>query len=248
MRGIVMIKIIIALLVVIMIAGIAGHFWQQSQQDSRDTTGQVAIIDPIVQDNAQSTVNLTTSPKLHDAAAIEAIDNQIKQIDAAIDQDKQLLKQFEDLHQSQQRQQTKSKELLTIVAPIPAIEKNGISEKMEAKAWISLDLNQLADARQGDQFALPPIEGQAYQAVITRKKTLWNGDQSLRAKVYSSSGEPFPFIMSANKHNGFLTYSTPQGTFEVNLKNGTGAVYSVNDIDRATENGKHNDVIDIRDL
>jgi len=243
-----MIKIIIALLVVIMIAGIAGHFWQQSQQDGNDVSNQAATIEQIIPENSQPIEELTNAPKLHDAASIEAIDNQIKQIDATIDQNKQLLKQFEDEQQTQNRARTESKELLNLVAPIPDIEKNGISEKMEAKAWIALDLDQLAEAKQGDQFALPSIEGQAYQTVITRKKTLWNGDQSLRAKVYSANGEPFPFIMSANQQNGFLTYSTPQGTYEVNLKNGIGAVYSVRDIDKATENGKHNDVIDIRDF
>lgn len=242
-----MIKIIIGLLTVIIIAGIAGHFWQQSQQDT-DAVSQQIETKTAIPDSAQASVETTSVPTVHEAAHIEEIDRKIKQIEAEVNEDKQSLKQFEDEQQAYRGQRAEIKALINMVAPISAVEQDGIAAKMAAKTWIALDLDQLAEAKQGDQFDLPPVDGQAYQAIITQKKTLWNGDQSLRAKIYSPNGEPYPLIMSANPQNGFLTYSTPQGTFEANLKDGVGAVYSVSDIDRATENGKHNDVIDIRDL
>lgn len=245
-----MIKVIIGALVLIMIAGIAGHFWQPSSQEP-------SLISPSGQSNTQHKQVVQTHektfpngefPQIHDISEIESTDNKIKQIENIISQDEHLTKQLAEQSLQQQKVSTSKRSLINVVAAIPTdSESDAIAQKMEAKTWVALDLSQLNDLNRGDQFDLPSIDGEDYQAVVTRNKTLWNGDKSLRAKIYTN-GEPYPFIMSANQQNGYLTFSTPNGTYEATLENGIGAVYSVSDIDKATENGVHPDVIDIRNM
>jgi hypothetical protein len=139
--------------------------------------------------------------------------------------------------------------LFNIVAQPETIPAPPNMEGIVASQWIELDVAAMQTLQKGSRFEIPAVGKNAYQVVIADKKTLWNGDSSIKGKVYDETGESFPLILSVGTNTSYMSYSTPEGSFEAELKDGQGAIYSVSEIDRITENGKHEDVIqDIREM
>lgn len=147
------------------------------------------------------------------------------------------------------------------------------AEWLAPKALVSLGKDWLDNVHIGGEFALPSLPNTSpntpntsemsaeidYVAQVTHKTELWNGDYLIKARVHKATlndqaktdKNALPLLIAMNTETGtaYMSYATHEGSYEAELQDGLGELYAVNDIDRATEQGKYDDVIhDIRDI
>jgi hypothetical protein len=82
----------------------------------------------------------------------------------------------------------------------------------------------------GDKISLPYMGSGEYEATITSKTTHKNGSVSITGNL-DDLGNDYSIVLTEGKNMSFGTINTPDGTFEIESKNGEGYVYSTNSID-----------------
>jgi hypothetical protein len=83
----------------------------------------------------------------------------------------------------------------------------------------------------GDKISLPYMGAGEYEATITEKTTHKNGSVSVSGNL-SDSGIQYSVVLTEGKNMSFGTVTTPNGSFEIETKNGQGYVYSTDNIDQ----------------
>jgi hypothetical protein len=83
----------------------------------------------------------------------------------------------------------------------------------------------------GDKISLPYMGAGEYEATITEKTTHKNGSVSVSGNL-SDSGIQYSVVLTEGKNMSFGTVTTPNGSFEIETKNGQGYVYSTDKIDQ----------------
>ena len=83
----------------------------------------------------------------------------------------------------------------------------------------------------GDKVSLPYMGAGEYEATITEKTTHKNGSVSVTGNIFDS-GNQYSVVLTEGKSMSFGTVTTPNGSFEIETKDGQGYVYSTDTIDK----------------
>jgi len=83
----------------------------------------------------------------------------------------------------------------------------------------------------GDKILLPYMGAGEYEATITEKITHKNGSVSVTGNL-DDLGNQYSVVLTEGKNMSFGTVTTPNGSFEIEAKNGQGYVYSTDTIDQ----------------
>ena len=83
----------------------------------------------------------------------------------------------------------------------------------------------------GDKIALPYMGTGEYEATITGKITHKNGSVSVTGNL-DDAGKRYSVVLTEGKNMSFGTVTTPDGSFEIETKDGQGYVYSTDTIDQ----------------
>lgn len=111
-------------------------------------------------------------------------------------------------------------------------EKLRLREGVEPVQIIQIDTSALESMSEGDYFKFPTINNKQYEVIVSKKKTLWNGDLSIRGTLQGDDGDTFPVVLSSGTNTTFASFSTPEGSFELEAFGNVGGLYSVNDMDK----------------
>ena len=104
--------------------------------------------------------------------------------------------------------------------------KKGISPLIA----IAMPKGAVSQLNIGDKISLPYMGSGEYEATITSKTTHKNGSVSITGNL-DDLGNDYSIVLTEGKNMSFGTINTPDGTFEIESKNGEGYVYSTNSID-----------------
>jgi len=95
---------------------------------------------------------------------------------------------------------------------------------------VSVDENSLVKINKGDVFELPLLGNSVYNVKVDQKVQNKNGSVTITGNLVENNN--YSVIMTKGKERTFMTVSTPDGSYEVEIKNGEGYVYSVKDIEK----------------
>ena len=112
------------------------------------------------------------------------------------------------------------------------VEKNFPSkEGIKPVTAIEMSKNSVAKLNIGDTVSLPYMGTGQFDAKITSKTTHKNGSVTVSGNlVDSNSGHSV--VLTEGKNMTFGTVTTPNGSYEIEVKNGQGYVYSTDEIDK----------------
>jgi hypothetical protein len=91
--------------------------------------------------------------------------------------------------------------------------------------------NSVSNLEVGDTISLPYMGSGEYEATITSKKTHKNGSVSVSGNLKDSDNK-YSVVLTEGKSMSFGTITTPNGSFEIETKDGKGYVYSTDAIDK----------------
>jgi len=97
---------------------------------------------------------------------------------------------------------------------------------------IELPKNSIAKLNVGDTVALPYMGNGEFEAKITKKSKHKNGSVTVSGNLIDT-GNQYSVVLTEGKNMSFGTITTPNGSFEIETKNGQGYVYSTDAIDKA---------------
>ena len=95
----------------------------------------------------------------------------------------------------------------------------------------------------GDKVSLPYMGEGEYEATITSKTLHKNGSVSVSGDIIDS-GNKYSVVLTEGKNMSFGTVTTPNGSFEIETKNGQGYVYSTDSIDKKWIDYSKGDTLD----
>jgi len=96
---------------------------------------------------------------------------------------------------------------------------------------IEMPKNSIKKLNIGDTVSLPNMGNGQFDAKITSKTTHKNGSVSVTGNLVDS-GTQYSVVLTEGKNMTFGTVTTPNGSFEIEAKNGQGYVYATSDIDK----------------
>ena len=90
--------------------------------------------------------------------------------------------------------------------------------------------NSVSSLKVGDTISLPYMGSGEYEATITSTTTHKNGSISVSGNL-ADFGNKYSVVLTEGKSMTFGTVTTPNGSFEIETKDGQGYVYSTDSID-----------------
>lgn len=107
---------------------------------------------------------------------------------------------------------------------------------------ISLRDTDIESVKVHDKLTLPNIEGDDYTIIISAIIKNSDGSSSLTG-VFKDEGISYTTTMTKSTHSSYVTLSTPQGTYEIETRDGVGYIYKTSDIRKHLQKPNVNDVI-----
>jgi len=117
-------------------------------------------------------------------------------------------------------------------------------EGIEPLSAISIEKNIISNSKVGDIIVLPSIDGSYYEMIIKGKNKSAMGNVSIYGD-YMENGIAYHSILTEGKQSSYISMTTPEGTYEVNLINGKGYVYSSVDIENKKIDYTKSDTIEV---
>lgn len=111
--------------------------------------------------------------------------------------------------------------------------KNKLPLKKGVTPIIGVEIakNSITQLKVGDTIALPYMGSGEYEAKIENKTTHANGSVSVSGHLLDSNNQ-YSVVLTEGKNSSFGTVTTPNGSFEIETKDGQGYVYSTDEIDQ----------------
>jgi hypothetical protein len=113
--------------------------------------------------------------------------------------------------------------VLTSITPI---------EDVKPIAALGMKKNSIKKIEIGDTVVLPSIDGSDYALTITHKDISSRGNVSIDGS-FSENGITYSAILTEGTNAAFISMNTPEGTYEAELVNGIGYIYTSSDIVKA---------------
>jgi hypothetical protein len=104
-------------------------------------------------------------------------------------------------------------------------------EGIKPVAAIELPKNSISKLNIGDTILLPNMGNGEFEAKITNKKEHKNGSVTVTGNLVDT-GNQYSVVLTEGKNMSFGTVTTPNGSYEIEVKDGQGYVYSTDAIDR----------------
>jgi hypothetical protein len=112
------------------------------------------------------------------------------------------------------------------------VEKNFPSkEGIKPITAIEIAKNSVANLNIGDTVSLPYMGTGQFDAKITSKTTHTNGSVTVSGNLVDADKQ-YSVVLTEGKNMTFGTITTPNGSYEIEAKDGQGYVYSTSDIDK----------------
>ena len=112
---------------------------------------------------------------------------------------------------------------------------------------VRLNKGMLKTVKVGDTLVLPEIDGVSYELEITHRTVSANGNISLNG-TFSENGIPYHSIITEGGKSTLMSFSTPTGSYEVELLDGLGYMYLNADIENEKIDYSKSDVIEDIDV
>lgn len=111
------------------------------------------------------------------------------------------------------------------------VEKN-FSSKQGINPVIAVNIpkNSISTLSIGDTVSLPYMGSAQFDAKIASKKTHANGSVTVSGNLVDN--KQYSVVLTEGKNMSFGTVATPNGSYEIETRNGQGYVYSTDEIDR----------------
>jgi len=119
-------------------------------------------------------------------------------------------------------------------------QKDGI----EPLSAIEIKKDSISKVKIGDTITLPFVDDAKYRAKISDKIIHKDGSTSITGNLINSN-KKYSVVLTQGKNSSFGSLTTPEGTYEIEVLNGKGYVYSVNDIDKKRIDYTKEDVIQV---
>jgi hypothetical protein len=126
-------------------------------------------------------------------------------------------------------------ELATRVAP-----KSGIKPVVA----LSIEQGAIKSLEIGDTVVLPVVGDIYYEMEITQKTVYPNNSISVDG-TFSEDGIEYTAILTEGESSSFVSMTTPQGAYEVEIFSELGYMYSVNDIQKVRIDSSVSDTIEV---
>ena len=112
--------------------------------------------------------------------------------------------------------------------------KKSFPSKSEVAPLIAIEIPKgaVSKLKVGDKISLPYMGAGEYEAIVTSKTTHKNGSISVSGNLIDSGEQQYLVVLTEGKNMTFGTVTTPNGSFEIESKNGQGFVYSTDTIDQ----------------
>ena len=107
---------------------------------------------------------------------------------------------------------------------------------------VSVDSDNLLNANIGDVVELPTIGGSNYQVMITDKKRNKSGSITISGNLVED--EKYSAVLTGSKKGLYGSITTPDGAYEIEIQNGKGYIYSVEDIEKKRVDDSKSDEIE----
>ena len=114
---------------------------------------------------------------------------------------------------------------------------------VEPISAVRLNKGMLKTVNVGDNLVLPEIDGFSYELEITHRTVSANGNISLNG-TFNENGVPYHSIITEGGKSTLMSFSTPTGSYEVELLNGLGYMYLNTDIENEKIDYSKSDVIE----
>ncbi len=120
-------------------------------------------------------------------------------------------------------------------------QKNGV----DPLSAIEINKNSISKVKVGDVIVLPFVDAAKYKAKISEKIVHNDGSTSIVGDLVNTDKQ-YSIVLTEGKHSSFGSLRTPEGAYEIEVVNGKGYIYSVNEIDNKYIDYNKADVIEIK--
>lgn len=122
---------------------------------------------------------------------------------------------------------------IMVEASMSDVEKAFPSKKgIKPVVAINLPQNSIKGLKVGETISLPNMGDGQFDAKVANKTTNNNGSVTIAANIIDT-GNQYSVVLTEGKNMTFGTVSTPNGSFEIEVKDGIGYIYDTDDIDNA---------------
>ncbi|HEO97898.1 MAG TPA: hypothetical protein ENO02_01205 [Epsilonproteobacteria bacterium] len=111
-------------------------------------------------------------------------------------------------------------------------EKIPFKKNVKPIEAFTLKTGSIKKLRKGDTIVLPEINNIEYELKVSDRQKNADGSITLRAEIVDDDSISFS-LMTEGQNTAFITLSSPEGTYQLEVYNGNGYVYDTNDIKRA---------------
>jgi len=117
---------------------------------------------------------------------------------------------------------------------------------IEPLSAISMEKGSIAQSKIGDTLVLPSIDGNSYEIIVKDKSLSATGNISIYGD-YMENGITYHSVLTEGKEASFISMTTPTGTYEINLLQGKGYIYSSAEIENKKIDYTKSDTIEVPD-
>jgi biopolymer transport protein ExbD len=188
--------------------------------------------------NSNSTVTdnkeekILEAPMLEDEALIFDEENlKLDDLEKSLEEEDKNLAPKEVVPEMVQEESVEVKDIM-VETDIEEVKKS-FSSKEGISPLIAVEIpkGSVSKLNIGDKISLPYMGTGEYEATITEKTTHKNGSVSVTGNL-DDSGNKYSVVLTEGKNMSFGTVTTPNGSFEIEAKDGQGYVYSTDTIDQ----------------
>lgn len=116
-------------------------------------------------------------------------------------------------------------------------------QNIEPVSAIRMEEPIIKNAKVGDILVLPSIDGVTYELTVTHRTVSKNGNVSIHG-TFEENGVNYHSMVTEGGNMTLISFSTPTGSYEAELKKGLGYVYASADIENENIDYSQSDVIE----
>lgn len=223
-------KIIIGILIMF----IAMLFYKSLPQSSNSIITPVDSMSKVMDEE----VEMLELPELDDKAlALDEEENLTVE-----DVDKELKEETEEVQEVEPEIVATVHDIM-VESDLKEIEKKfAPKEGITPVTGIEIFKGTISNLKVGDKVTLPYMGTGEYEAEISSKTTHANGSVSVTGNLLDGTNQ-YSVVLTEGKNTTFGTVTTPDGSFEIETKDGQGYVYSTDEIDKKWIDHSHSDAL-----
>ena len=123
------------------------------------------------------------------------------------------------------------------------VDKKGPIPGVSPVAALRMKTHSIQEIKTGDTLTLPSIEGNIYTLKIENHYVSTRGAVSVSGN-FKENGNLYSAVLTEGNHTAFISMSTPEGNYEIQVEDGLGLVYASADIEQVRIDYHQNDQID----